>query len=142
MKLYTLVLLALPLPAFAEAPHELPRKDDVLEVASAAAPLRESTPDALFGGKAHQIGWVKKGEAVKVLEARQYLSIFGLEIWLEVRKVDDPNSHGWVFDGMSAEILKGKASFSITQSAPQPEPAGHPADEAAKRADALVEDIN
>jgi hypothetical protein len=155
MLLATLLLLTTT-PAHADV--DLPRVNDVLEMSAAAAPLRESTPDALFGGKAAQIGWIRKGESVKVLEARQYLSIFGLEIWLEVQKTDDATVHGWVYDGMSKEIIKGKSNFVIAKrpeeakpaaavaaAAPAPaapvDPKAAAAAEAAKKADALIQDI-
>ncbi|MGZ3702039.1 MAG: hypothetical protein ACXWR1_12740 [Bdellovibrionota bacterium] len=146
------LILALTLLAgspLAHADTDLPQKDDMLEAAAPTA-LRESTPDAMFGGQAAQIGWIKKGESVRVLETRQYLSIFGVEIWIEVQKLDDAAVHGWVLDGMGKDIVKGKSALSITQTAaslhpkapPEPvDPREAAASAAAKEGDHLVEDI-
>lgn len=102
------VLTALSVPAFAAG---LPQRDEILVGVAVAIPLHESTPDSSFGGKAPQIGWIKKGESVKVLETKQYLSIFGIEIWVEVAKQSDPARRGWVFAGMSHEIVKGQSKL-------------------------------
>jgi len=149
MKTLMLTLTFLACAPLARADSDLPQKDDLVG-ASVPSALRESTPDAMFGGQAAQIGWLQKGEQVRVLETRQYLSIFGVEIWIEVQKVDDSAVHGWVLDGMGKDIVKGKSALTITQTAaslhpkapPEPvDPRDAAAAAAAKEGDHLVEDI-
>lgn len=111
-----LALLALLPAASALADTALPQSGDLVEIQGAAAALRSSTPDSLLGA-APQVGWVKKGEAVRVLETRQYLSMFGTEIWVEVQKEDDASVHGWIYDGLGKEILAGKGMIQVTEAA-------------------------
>jgi len=109
-------LLALLPATHALADTALPASGDLVEIQGAAAALRSSTPDSLLGA-ASQVGWVKKGETVRVLETRQYLSMFGTEIWVEVQKEDDSSLHGWIFDGIGKEIVAGKGLIQVTQAA-------------------------
>lgn len=142
MKTFYLASLLLALPAFAGT--GIPQKDDTLEIAAPAVAIRDATPDPTFGGQGAQTGWLKKGEEVRVLSTRQYLTIFGMEIWLEVQKGDDAATRGWVLDGMSQDLQKGKANLKITKSAreePKLTPEAKAALEAAKTAESLVEDI-
>lgn len=94
--------------AFAES---FPEANQKLEATGQLA-LRASSPDASFGTKGEKIGWIKQGEAVKVLSAKQHLTVFGLEVWVEVQSVSDASVKGWVFDGMSAEVLKGQGKLA------------------------------
>jgi hypothetical protein len=87
-----------------------PIADQKLEATGQLA-LRASSPDASFGTKGEKIGWIKAGEAVKVLSAKQHLTVFGLEVWVEVQSLSDDSVKGWVFDGMSAEVLKGRGKL-------------------------------
>lgn len=85
------------------------RQDEVLEALAPALALREATPDPDFGGKAPQIGWIKRGEQLRVLGVKNYISILGTEIWMEVQKLDDPSVRGWIFAGMSQDLQKGNS---------------------------------
>lgn len=107
MKFALVALSALcSLSAFAET-VQLPQKDDMLVASLMAIPLHESTPDASFGTKAPQIGWIQKGQTVKVHETRQYFSALGgTEIWVEVSKENEPNVKGWVMTGLSGGVSK------------------------------------
>lgn len=94
--------------AFAES---FPEANQKLEATGQLA-LRASSPDASFGTKGEKIGWIKQGEAVKVLSSKQHLTVFGLEVWVEVQSVSDASVKGWIFDGMSAEVLKGQGKLA------------------------------
>jgi hypothetical protein len=141
MKMLALALF-LPLAALGAETHDLPQVNDLLESQGAASALRESTPDPSFGGRGRQIGWVKKGERLRTLETRLYLTIFGTEIWIEVEKDGDPSVHGWVFDGMTREVQDGQASFAVVQKAKEAEDPRDAAErESARDADRLVQDL-
>lgn len=139
MMLLTLALLTLPAKGLAA---DVPQKDDVLELTATAAPVRSGTPDALFSDLAPQIGWIRKGEVVRVLDSRQNLTVFGTDVWLEVQKLDDSAVHGWVLAGTSTR----KAAFVIVRKAGEEKAPADPkvaaAAAAAREADALVEDLN
>lgn len=98
-------------PAQAQQRMELPRAGDILETTAAALPLRDGTPDPSFGGKAPQVGWVKRGELVKVLSTKAYLSVMGTEIWIEVQK-EGEGQQGWVFGGMAGSEQPGDFGFA------------------------------
>lgn len=89
----------------------LPEADQKLEATGQLA-LRASSPDATFGTKGEKIGWIEQGQAVKVVSAKQHLTVFGLEVWVEVQSVADASVKGWIFDGMSAEVLKGQGKLA------------------------------
>lgn len=93
-----------------------PEAEQKLEATGQLA-LRASSPDASFGTKGEKIGWIKAGEAVKVLSAKQHLTVFGLEVWVEVQSLSDASVKGWVFDGMSAEVLKGQGKLAAQERA-------------------------
>ncbi|HEY8280749.1 MAG TPA: SH3 domain-containing protein [Bdellovibrionota bacterium] len=114
----------------AESHSAIPQKDQILEVRAAALALRDSTPDPSLGSKGTRIGWVKKGEVVKVLETKQYLTIFGTEIWAEVEKQDDASQHGWVLVGMAKEIMAGQSGLISPHVAAEEEAAKKALDEA------------
>jgi len=112
MKAYLLaVMMIASLLASASALAEtFPQENDKLE-ASAQIALRASSPDASFGTKGEKIGWIKQGDAVKVISAKQHSTVFGFEVWVEVQSLSDSSVKGWIFDGMSAEVLKGKGKL-------------------------------
>ncbi len=87
-----------------------PQENDKLE-ASAQIALRASSPDASFGTRGEKIGWIKQGDAVKVISAKQLSTVFGFEVWVEVQSLSDSSVKGWVFDGMIAEVLKGNGKL-------------------------------
>lgn len=93
--------------AFAEG---LPVESQELE-ASAQVTLRDSSPDASFGTKGEKIGFISEGDTVKVLSAKQHLTVYGFEVWVEVVSLKDPKVKGWVLDGLSGEVLKGKGKL-------------------------------
>ena len=123
MKPFNLLLLAVALCSFsaygADTGH-FPQKDDILVAEFTAIPLHEATPDPSFGGKAAQIGWIQKGQAVKVLETKQYLSMFGTEIWLEVAKENEPAVRGWVMAGMTGGQSKLVLAHPAAANSPAP----------------------
>ncbi len=115
-----LLLLALALilatPAFAQSERKPARKipavNDLVETGGPVQ-LRASSPDPSFGGKGAQIGWVKAGEILEVLQVKNYVSVFGTEIWMEIRKKDHVKTQGWIFAGLANEISKGKSVISV-----------------------------
>jgi hypothetical protein len=112
MKMLTTAMMIVSLLASASAFAEsFPEANQKLEATGQLA-LRASSPDASFGTKGEKIGWIKQGEAVKVLSSKQHLTVFGLEVWVEVQSVSDASVKGWVFDGMSAEVLKGQGKLA------------------------------
>lgn len=114
--------LLLPASAFADSKLSLPKVDDEIK-AVGIVQLRASSPDPTFGGKGAQIGWLKAGEAAKILSVKHYISIFGTEVWVEVEKKSDPNAKGWIFAGLAKDISKGHASIVSVDSVESPEAA-------------------
>jgi hypothetical protein len=108
------LLLALLSPA-AYAATSLPQSGDLVEAAGDAVVLRSSTPDSLLGTHGSQVGWIRVGESMRVLETRQYVSIFGTEVWVEVQKTDDSAVQGWILDGVSSQLSGGKAALRVTE---------------------------
>ena len=53
---------------------------------------------------------------LRVLEARQYISVFGAELWLKVEKLGATKGTGWIRAGLSQELAKGNAGFDLMQS--------------------------
>jgi hypothetical protein len=145
MKLALLALLTYT-PAFAA---ELPAPGDLAETVSAAVSLHSDRPGASLGEEAPKTGFfLRKGDVVRVLDTRNYAAaILGPELWLEVQKVDDPAVHGWVLDVVARDAGRGEAAFTVVRSAAHPAEVEKPdarsaaAAEAARRADALVEEI-
>ncbi len=91
-----------------------PQENEKLE-ATAQIALRASSPDASFGTKGEKIGWIQQGDAVKVISAKQHSTVFGFEVWVEVQSLSDASVKGWIFDGMSAEVLKGRGKLHTAQ---------------------------
>ncbi len=116
MKLLTTAMMIASLFASATAFAEdsFPEANQKLE-ATGQLTLRASSPDASFGTKGEKIGWIQQGEAVKVISAKQHLTVFGLEVWVEVESVKNSSVKGWVFDGMSAEVLKGQGKLAAME---------------------------
>jgi hypothetical protein len=110
-----LFMLVALLPAAAQASASLPQSGDLVEVANEAVVLRNATPDALMGSRGAQIGWIRVGESMRVLETRQYVSMFGTEVWVQVQKTDDTAVQGWILDGVSSQLTSGKASLRVTE---------------------------
>ena len=112
MKTYLLAMLTAALfasvSAFAET--SFPEENQKLEANSQIA-LRASSPDSSFGSKGEQIGWIKAGTEIKVISAKQHSTVFGFEVWVEVVSLSDASVKGWVFDGMSSDVLKGKGKL-------------------------------
>jgi hypothetical protein len=111
MKKILLALLALFLadgPAAAADPT-LPQPGDRL-VSSGQLPLRAASPDASFGTPGEKIGWVKQGDRMKVLRLKQVSTVFGFEVWIEVKT--ESGAQGWLRDGLTAEVLHGQASLA------------------------------
>ncbi len=100
-------------PAFAEG-FAFPQKDDLFKVNSQVMPLHESTPAPSLGEKATQTGLIRRGEIVKILETKQYISMFGNELWVSVVKQSDPSVKGWAFAGTIAEIRQGHSRLVST----------------------------
>jgi len=116
MKAYRLVAaIFLSLLASASAvAASFPQENEKLE-ASAQIALRASSPDASFGTKGTQIGWIKQGDTVKVISAKQHSTVFGFEVWVEVQSLSDSAVKGWIFNGMSAEVLKGHGKLHAAE---------------------------
>lgn len=123
----------------------IPQVDDTIETAGLVQ-LRESSPDPAFGVKGAQKGWLKAGELLKVLSVKNYISVYGTEIWLEVHRKDDARVNGWIFAGLAKEIARGKSVVMLHR---DPEvqaqmdaqaAAARAAAEAMARTDALIRD--
>lgn len=115
MKALILAALTLSLLASASAmAASFPQENEKLE-ATAQIALRASSPDASFGTKGEKIGWIQQGDAVKVISAKQHSTVFGFEVWVEVQSLSDASVKGWIFDGMSAEVLKGRGKLHTAQ---------------------------
>jgi hypothetical protein len=98
--------------AFAEDGVKLPAESEKL-TASGQLALRATSPDAELGIKGEKIGWVKQGEELKVLSLKQVSTVFGFEVWVEVQSAG--GQKGWIFDGMAAEVLRGKANLEKSE---------------------------
>jgi len=72
--------------------------------------IRSSSPDANFGTKGEKIGWIREGEIVKALSVKQVSTVFGFEVWMEVRTSN--GVRGWVLAGATAEVLKGNGGLA------------------------------
>jgi hypothetical protein len=111
MKAYLFgILLACLFVSVSAFANSLPEENQKLE-AEAQLALRASSPDASFGTKGEKIGWIQAGEGVRVVSAKQHLTVFGLEVWVEVVSLRDESVKGWVFNGMSADVLKGRGKL-------------------------------
>ncbi len=110
------VLMALLASTAALADTSFPQENEKME-ATAQIALRASSPDASFGTKGEKIGWIQQGDAVKVISAKQHSTVFGFEVWVEVQSLSDSSVKGWVFAGMSAEVLKGKGKLVAQEAA-------------------------
>jgi len=95
------------------ADSSFPEENQKLE-ATAQVALRASSPDASFGTKGERIGWILQGESVRVVSAKQHMTVFGLEVWVEVESTKHAAVKGWVFNGMSGEVLQGKGKLQAT----------------------------
>lgn len=95
--------------AFADQAAVFPQASDKLESNGQLA-LRASSPDAAFGTKGEKIGWVKQGEHVTVVSLKQVSTVFGFEVWVEVK--NDAGQQGWIYDGMASEVLRGNANLA------------------------------
>jgi hypothetical protein len=105
-----ILLLTATLPAFAES-FGLPQKDELLTVGAAMVPLFESTPSPAIGENSAHAGLIRKGELVKVLDTKQYLSMFGTELWVQVARQGEPAMKGWAFSGTLNDIRQGRSKF-------------------------------
>jgi hypothetical protein len=115
MKALIITILTLSLLASASAmAASIPQENEKLE-ATAQIALRASSPDASFGTKGEKIGWIAQGDAVKVLSSKQISTVFGFEVWVEVQSLSDGRVKGWIFNGMSAEVLKGQGKLHEMQ---------------------------
>jgi|GEM_PF-3182643 len=131
--------LLLPAAAFADNKPALPKVDDVIR-ALGVVQLRASSPDPTFGGKGAQIGWLKAGEAAKILTVKHYISIFGTEVWVEVEKKSDASARGWIYAGLAKDIAKGQASIFSVESVETAEASAAKVRAAASaRSDELIE---
>lgn len=127
------------------SPHNIPKINDTVETGGLVQ-LRESSPDPTFGVKGAQKGWIKSGETLRVLNVKNYISVHGTEIWLEVEKKEDANVKGWIFAGLAKEMAKGKSVVSVQLTpeakaqAEEEARAAKAAADAMARSDALVRD--
>lgn len=125
--------------------RSLPRVNDTVEAAGLVQ-IRESSPDPTFGKKGDPKGWLKAGETMRVLTVKNYISVYGSEIWLEVQREGEEKAAGWIFAGLAKEMAKGKSVVSVHMS-PEAKARAEEEARAAKaqadamaRSDALVRD--
>lgn len=127
------------------AAQNLPKVDDTVET-QGLVQLRESSPDPTFGVKGPQKGWIKAGEQLRVLNVKNYISVYGTEIWLEVQRKEDAKVQGWIFAGLAKELAKGKSVISLVVTPEQKAAAeaearaAKAAAEAMAKSDALIRD--
>lgn len=113
MKTLLLTALMFSLLTSVSAFAEFPEENQELQAASQIT-LRDSSPDASFGTKGEKIGWIRQDEKVKVISAKQHLTVFGFEVWVEVASLES-SARGWVLDGMSGEVFKGKGKLQAAK---------------------------
>ena len=92
-----------------EVEARLPEANEALKSQRDLA-IRSSSPDANFGTKGEKIGWIREGEIVKALSVKQVSTVFGFEVWMEVRTSN--GVRGWVLAGATAEVLKGNGGLA------------------------------
>ena len=111
----TLSLLFVTASALAEETQaQLPQSEERLESRGQLA-LRATSPDAELGTKGEKIGWIREGENVRVMSLKQVATVLGFEVWVEVRAED--GKRGWVYDGMTADVLQGRGSLAKVDTA-------------------------
>jgi hypothetical protein len=64
----------------------------------APLPLRDAPPDSLIGLKGDTIGTVEPSSQYKVIDQRNFSTVFGGQKWLKVESVNSDKT-GWVYSG-------------------------------------------
>lgn len=78
--------------------------------AKAKLRMRADAPSIWRTDLPRQIGELKVGECIKVLERREYNTLVSQREWIFIEKISRGNnesaSRGWVFGGTSGELLQ------------------------------------